>query len=186
MGKTKNVSVGKPRVAGSIFLAPVGTAVPTSAISKLNEAFKDLGYVSEDGVTNENTRDSEEIKAWGGDTVLQPQTAKTDTFGMTLIETKNIDVLKAVYGENNVTGELSSGITIKANAQELPYGIWVIDMIMTDGDLKRVVLPNAKITEISEISYKDDEATGYEVKITAFPDNEENTHYEYIQSTTSV
>lgn len=67
------VTAGKPKVGGALFRAPAGTALPTDAVTALAEAYKCLGYVSEDGVTNSTSIDSDEVKAWGGDTVLTPQ-----------------------------------------------------------------------------------------------------------------
>lgn len=179
MATVTNVTAGKPKVVGAISVAPVGTALPTDATTALNEAFANLGYCSEDGLTNANSRESENIKAWGGDTVLSIQTDKTDTFATVLIEALNINVLKAFYGDDNVTGTLETGITVKANSTELKEQSWVIDMIMRGGVLKRIVIPSGKITTTENITYSDSAVVGYGVTITAYPDATGNTHYEY-------
>ncbi|MFO6164253.1 hypothetical protein ACLBVH_32890, partial [Pseudomonas aeruginosa] len=88
---------------------------------------------------NTNTPTTENIKAWGGDIVANVQTEKEDTFGYTLIEAININVLKKIYGENNVEGTLETGITIKANSEELQEQTVVVDTILKGGILKRIV-----------------------------------------------
>lgn len=184
MANASLVTVGKPRTGGSVFRAPLGTTVPTNATEQLNVAFKDLGFISEDGLKNANTRTSENIRDWGGSIVATPQTEKDDTWALTFIETKNTEVLKAVYGDSNVTGTLETGIKVKANAKELEAACWVFDMVTTDGDLKRIVIPNGKVSELGEITYASSEAVGFETTITAFPDSadaDESTHYEYVQ-----
>ena len=176
------VSAGKPAIGGAVYRAAKGTSAPTDATTALASAFKALGYCSEDGLTNSNSPSTTDIKAWGGDIVLNIQEEKTDTFQTTLIEVLNEDVLKAVYGSSNVSGALATGLTVKANATEPEEGVWAIDMVLNSNTVKRIVIPHGKISEVGDISYTDSDAIGYEITITALPDSSGNTHYEYIQT----
>lgn len=175
-----NVSAGKPKVGGAIYYCKgTPSTAPTDTSSTLT-GFTCLGYVSEDGLTNNNTPESDNTKAWGGDTVLTLQTSKEDTFGFKLLEVLNADVLKLVYGEANVT-EASGKITITANNKELDHGAFVFDMVLNSSKVKRIYVPIATPTKIGEIAYKDSEAVGYDITITASPDSSGNTHYEWIE-----
>ena len=92
-----------------------------------------------------------------------------------------MEVLKEVYGSANVSGTLDTGIAIKANATPAEAHVLVAEMVLNGGVLKRIVIPNGKISEVGEIVYKDDEVSGYETTIAALPDEDANTHYEYIK-----
>lgn len=175
----KNVTAGKPKKGGAAFRAPLGTVLPTDATTALNEAFKGLGYISTDGVTNANSPTTEKVKAWGGDTVLNAQTDKPDTFKFKLIEALNPEVLKTVYGDKNVTGTLETGLTVKAGSEDPEQYAWVFDMILKGGIAKRTVIPAASLSELEEIKYIDNDAVGYGVTISAVPDTAGLTHYEY-------
>ena len=176
-----NVTAGKPKVGGAIYRAPIGTTLPTDATTALGAAFVCLGYVSEDGLTNDNSPESEDIRAWGGDKVLTVVSNKDDTFNFTLIEALNVEVLKTIYGDDNVTGDLTNGIEVKANAKDLDEYVWAVDMVLRGSVLKRIVIPDGKVSAVGTISYVDGEAVGYETTLATSPDASGNTHYEYLQ-----
>lgn len=180
MPTVSNVSAGKAKIGGAVYRAPLGTSLPTTVAAALDQAFAELGYVSDAGLVNSGAISNTGIKAWGGDTVLNIQTDKADTFQYTLLEVLNINVLKAVFGEDNVTGALATGITINVNSDEQEDAVWVFDIAMRDGAAKRVVIPCGKITAIGDVTYSDSAAVGYQVTVSAQPDSTGNTHYEYI------
>lgn len=183
MSDTKNVSASKPSVKGAIWVAPEGSELPKDAFSELSEDFKGLGYVSEDGLTNANTAEVEKIKDWGGETILTIQTEKPDDFTFKLVEILNVDVLKFVYGSENVKGNLESGIAIEVGPNQQKIHAIVIDMILTEGILKRIVIPRGIIGEMSEIEYTNSDAVGYELTVSALAVQEGDksvNHHEYI------
>lgn len=185
MNDSDNVSFGKPKATGAVFVAPAGTTLPTDATSSLDVAFNGLGYVSEDGLVNGVEADVESVHAWGGDQVLQGQTTFTEMFTVNLIET-NEDTLKTYYGEDNVTADGSGNITVHEKGQELPEVVVVFELVLTGGRIKRIVLPKARIADRSgEITYVDGEPIAYPAVFTAFKDDNGNLHSEYIAVVTS-
>ena len=180
----QNVTAGKPKIVGAVYRAPIGTTLPTTADGELDSAFKNLGYISDAGVVNSNAPTNTDIKAWGGDIVLSVLTDKPDTFKMAFIESKNLDVLKTIYGEANVSGDIDNGITVKANSGEQADQALVIDMVLK-GAIKRIVIPDCKATALGDITYVDGSAVSYDTTFTCYPDSNGDTHLEYIKKSSS-
>ena len=187
--KATNVSTSSPKVTGAIYYAPLGTTLPTDAKTALDAAFKGVGYISEEGVTRSQSRSSNDIKEWGGGVVTTVQMEYKESFKFKMIETLSDIVQKAVYGEKNVTGKLdgttTASMAVKHNALEPVANAWVIDTVMLDGTLSRIVVPNAKITELGDLAYKKDSAIGYDVTLSAMLDANGNTSYDYYQAPTA-
>lgn len=176
-----NVSYAKPAVGGAAYVAPLSTTLPTDAKTELAAAYEALGYISEDGLRNEIKKDTDTVKAWGGDVVLNLDKGQTDAFKFTLMEMLNVEVLKAIFGADNVTGTIDTKIVIKVNNAEAEALVWVFDTILKGGILKRIIVPNAKVIEIGEIAYTDSDAVGYALTISAEADTNGDTHIEYIE-----
>lgn len=179
MVNSNNVTTGKAAVGGAIFAAPVGTTLPTNPTDALDSAFVGLGYASDAGLTMSTAMGNENVKAWGGDTVMVLHTEKTETFKFKLIEILSEDVLKAIYGAGNVS-KSENVTTVKSNAEDPAEMAWVFDMIMRDDKVKRVVIPHATLTALGDVVYTDNEVSGYDCTITALSDSTGVTHYEYI------
>lgn len=186
MGNTAtNVTTGKPNISGAVFVAAKGTTLPTDATSTLDPAkFVCLGYVSEDGLENNNEMDVSAIKAWGGMIVYRSLNELDDNFVLTLIESENVDVLKAVYGASNVSVDGSGNVTINVKADDPEEKVWVFDLALRNNRAKRIVIPDGAITSRETITYNDSDAVGYGITVSAYPDASGNTHKEYLEKET--
>lgn len=182
----KYVTTGKPAIGGAVWVGDVDATLPEDAVTAIDETdFTDLGYCSEDGLKEQGEITTEDIKEWGGQVVDSDETEKKDKYQVTLIESTNPAVLKLVHGDENVTGDLENGITVKANAKAHQLKSFIVDMLLK-GAVKRVVLPCAKVTAIAEVVYKRGQAVGYQVTLTAYPNADGDTHYEYIKATATA
>ena len=179
-----NVSFGKPKATGAVYVAPAGTALPTNATVALAGAYVPVGYISDDGLVNSIKSDTQEIHAWGGDLVLKGQTAFGETFMVNLLET-NLQALQLFYGAGNVV-QTGNSIVVTQNSGQLPTQVVVFELVMTGGRIKRIVVPSAQIVDRSgDITYTDKDAITLPALFQAYPDANGNTHSEYIAYLTS-
>lgn len=170
MQTVANVSAAKPKVGGAIYRAPLGTALPTDATTALNEAFVSLGYMSDAGLKRNINISTNPVRAWGGDTVLNPQTEKSEQYNFEALEVLNPEVQKTVNGDGNVTGDVSTGMTVSINSKELEEHAYVFEEILRDGVLKRTVIARAGVSSIGEVSDSDSEPIKYGITLRAMPD----------------
>lgn len=181
----KNVYAAEPLATGSCLVAPLGTPGPTSASSALNVAFVDLGHVGEDGFTETTDRSVDKKKNFGGQTVKILQTDYTHSFKFVLLESLNAEVLKAVYGADNVNvvaANSSHGaqVTIKKNAKKLPKQSWVIDTTDTELDaFYRNYIPEGQIITVGDVVVVHTDTIMYELELEAFADAAGNHVYTY-------
>lgn len=184
MGNTAtNVTTGKPNIGGAVYTAPIGTTLPTDATTALDQTkWICLGYVSEDGLSNNNELSVEAIKAWGGNIVYRSLTEMNDEFGLSLIETENVDVLKTVYGESHVTVDGNDNVSIDVVGEDPIERCWVFELALRGGRAKRIVIPDGAITSRDEIQYTDSDAVAYGITISAYPDENSSTHKEYLEA----
>jgi hypothetical protein len=136
---------------------------------------KAVGYLTDAGVTLKDGKSTQKIKAWGGDTVRSVSSDHTVTVEFGFLEFLNGDVLKELYGATNVTttaantttGEKSS---IKITGDDLPRRVFVFEV--KDGDARiRIVLPNAQITDSSDLKFDDGSPVAPQVTVEAYEDS---------------
>lgn len=167
------VAVAGPKVAGAVYNAVSGTALPTTEVASLNAAFKLSGYIADSGLVQHIGADSTDVMAWGGDLVRRVQSSHDVTYDLELLETNEVSQ-GVYYGTANVAktaAGVSAGekLVIQIKATVLPRGPWVFEFV--DGTRTgRLVLPVAQVTNRGDVTYVHSDAVRYPITLTAYPD----------------
>jgi hypothetical protein len=158
----KSVNEVRVGVDGVVAIGAFGSVAPTSALSTLDAAYADYGYVSEDGVTESTSVTSEQIRAWQKAKVVRTSiTEATTTWQFVLIQTSAANL--ALYYGGTVAGDGSIVVDPAANRPLLAFVLDVID----GTKVIRKYAPEAQITEIGDQVFANGEPIGYEVTVTA-------------------
>ena len=181
MSNANFASASKPlTIGGGIWVAPVGTPLPTSTTDQLNEDFESLGYISADGVKRNISNSPKKHKAWGGAVVAVTDEGKEETLKFVTIDAGNAKAQELAYGE--ATGSLSVGMTVKSTSGPRPTNSYVIDMLMKDNVRKRLVVPQGMVTEVGVTTYGDNDLLGSDMTVTAMADSDGVTVYDYTKA----
>ncbi|MDN4645359.1 hypothetical protein [Arthrobacter sp. PsM3] len=178
-----NVVVGKPLVTGGISVAPLGTVLPTDATTALDAAFVAVGYVTDNGVTKSEKRNTGTIAAWGGDTIAATKKGMDVTVKLSMAELLNKIVQGLIYGDANVVATPASAtkgnlLKVTVTSAPTPRKVWVIE-VFSDAAKVRVVLPIAKVMDVGDTTFKDDAIAAADATIQAFPDSNGAYFYQY-------
>ncbi|WP_408931136.1 hypothetical protein ACKFRM_06855 [Corynebacterium sp. YSMAA1_1_D6] len=169
------VAVGAPNVkaSGGLLLGDVqknATNFPKDASTALAAGLnaKPAGFIGEDGLTKTVDRSTEKIKDWNKDTVIVLETDHSVVVKFTFLEAANANVLKAVYGKDNVKIE-GKNITVSDAAGELPHFSFVGELNGGEGKKGRIFVPDGQVTNVADITFKKDDVIKYEVEVECFP-----------------
>ncbi len=169
-----NPELARLGVTGALRVAPLGTVAPTS-MAAWPAGWVDLGYISDDGITEGREENQETFIPWQSNSPIRVETtSSTETFQATLWET-NFDVISLYYrkgltdmtetagaaGEDPVVSFTVGG---KPKRDLRAFGIDVIDGTYQ----RRIILPYAEVTERGDLTYVSNALIGYEVTITAY------------------
>lgn len=94
---------------GDIYVAPVGTALPTDVDSALNAAFINLGLVTEDGVSMSVSPEVESFMAWQRRQAVRRELVNQDITLSFALEQWNAENVKFAFGGGAVS-EPSAGL----------------------------------------------------------------------------
>lgn len=176
-----NVSAGKGVKGGYIFSAPTGTTLPTDIATKLDPAFKCLGFISEDGYVETVEEDSSDMVDINGDLMDSGSSNRVESAQFTLAEIK-AETLKRQYGDGNVT-DIDGVITVKHNSDGHPVFAYVLELLLKNGRRWRKVIPMGQSSELDDLTIASSELCQRALTMKYLTDAQGNTCYDYIEST---
>jgi len=145
---TTEIRVG---VSGSVYVSPIGTALPVEPDDALDAAFVDLGAINEDGVTLSPSQSIEKIRAWQSAKAVR--TVKTE-------DELSVSFSLMQWNEETVPLALGGGTISATTGTETKYvppaagtvdeRIFVVEWIDDTNDY-RLVIPRGMVIDVSDI-----------------------------------
>lgn len=161
---THDVKLGIGDVSGMFYHAPAGTALPETADAALAAAWKEVGYVSQDGLTVAVNATTEGIKDWSNRIVRMVVTDSDETAQATVITTTE-ETLATVLGEDNVSaagGTITAGLSLSNLPQEEAFLFR-----MKDGDDMIIIgCTKGQITALENLTFQPGSAISWTPTIT--------------------
>lgn len=175
-----NAELVRISITGALWKAPLGTTLPVDSdpFAALNAAFTNLGYISDDGVT-ENLDDSvDDVVAWQSATTVRSSTTEsTLSLELMLIETKGT-VLEAFYRGSSITTPAADVYKLEIKPIVADPSIWILDVL--DGTkYERSIIGNGEIVERGEVQNVNGGAKAYPITIRSYPDANGNLMVKY-------
>ena len=154
---THEVNLGAGSASGMFFHAPKGTALPTSPLAELTEDWKEVGYISDAGITWHHGRSAEPLKDWSNSIRRQLQNDATGTVAAPIISTTQ-EVMETIFGAENVIHTAATTTHGAMDKVEVKEGVLSDEeaflFIMKDGDDAFMLgTPSGFITNLDDISF---------------------------------
>ena len=161
-----NIALSKTLVTGVVFVGDKTSKLPTDGTTALDSTFANVGYINDDGIENNPDIKTKDVNEMGGRTILTIISSYSETYAFTMDET-NATALALRYGTSNVKTGTDGAITIDhtmPDGETLPV---VIEIPMTNGKIKRILIPEASLSDVEKIKYSSGDAIGYGVTFSA-------------------
>lgn len=175
----RKIAIVKQFPGGVLFVAPAGTPLPTDASEKLNEAFKNVADLNEDGITRSTDVTTTDINNMSGEKAASFIASYEETFQFVMLET-NAATLSARYGKDRVTSSGDDVISFTTGMPKNEHVSIIADLLLSGMNKKqRIVIPDAVLTDTGDLQYHSGDAITYDVTFSTFPDKQGNNSYNY-------
>lgn len=179
---TENVSTGKGLQGGYMFVAPAGTEMPTDNTSVLDEAFLNMGFLGDDGITFTDSSEADSFYDLNGDTIDTSSGSIEKSFTVVFREIKK-DTLAVINGSANVT-DTDGVITAHDKGPSDETHAVVFELRLKNGRKWRRCAANCKLGELGDMSFVYSDLVGREITMSVLKDATTGDYWtDFIDST---
>lgn len=170
-----DVKLGLGLSTGMFYHAPAGTALPTSPMDTLAAAWKEVGDVSDTGITLALNKSTTNLKNWANVIKRVIMTEHSETVQAPIMDTTE-ESLKTLVGAKNVTAVAATTghgalVTVNLSDGDLPEEeafLW----LMKDGDdMIAVGCQYGQVSAVENVSFAPGGAINWTPTITAMRDS---------------
>lgn len=174
-GHNVNLGIGNAAesgITGMFYHAPAGTALPDVGAT-LPTAWKEVGAISQDGITFNTNRTFNQLKNWANKIARLLPAEEAGTVGAPVIDTTE-ESLMTVFGAENVNVEESGTgatakkvITVDVTPDSMPEPEAYLFIMKDDDDMITVGTTKGYITELGEVAFQPNAAITWNATISA-------------------
>ncbi|GAA2346961.1 hypothetical protein [Dactylosporangium salmoneum] len=166
---------------GLVWMAPIGSTAPTDASTSLAAAWKNMGGITEAGITVKLATQTTKKKFYGSAatqrTIVTDQDYSVDAvFGETNARTMEVFWRKAL---NSITPTVGTG-AFATTAGSYTRQLYALVTDMVDGTNRmRLYFPQVEVTNQNDVKVANTEAVEWGVTLSAYPDTSGNAIYPF-------
>ena len=163
MGTTTNPRIW---VDSTVAVGPVGTTAPTNIATGLDSDFVDLGFLTEDGLTESREQDSKDHYATGGVLIRTTRSKHKRTFKFTCLEDTAVTFGLVNPGSDQST---TTGVTTRTVRTPEPNPQAFV-LQQADGEYgRRIHVARGEVVEVGEIKAGDEDMVMLELTVNVYP-----------------
>lgn len=158
---------------GRVDIAPVGTDIPTD-MTNLGPEFTNLGYISPDGVTEARDEDNEEFIPWQELSPIRSEITRSSVSLQFAMWESTLATNAFFYGfdPGDLTSAEDGSVVFDEEGKPVVKRHLIVLTVVDGTKARRLILPNAQVTERSEVVNRSDQLIELGVTVTAYPHGE--------------
>ena len=158
-------------VTGRIDIAALGTDLPYDMSNLSDTDFTNLGYISDDGVSESRDEDNQDFTPWQENSAIRYEITRSQVTLQFTLWQSTLATAGFYYGVKADDMLLNAdGSVFFDEGGKPPVDRNVLVLTVVDGAAaRRIAMPAAQVTERGEVTYNSDQMIGYNVTVTGFP-----------------